>query len=57
MDRRLREQDFDMLENDQIAIQGMLLSRFVGHFEAEVCTYLCEVDAMNFLLRLHFHEI
>jgi len=46
-----------MLENDQIAIQGMLLSRFVGHFEAEVCTYLCEVDAMNFLLRLHFHEI
>ena len=33
------EEDFEALENDQLIIQGMLASRFVGQFENEVNTW------------------
>ena len=53
---RLREQDFDTLENDQIAVQGMLLSRFVGHFESQVLQWKDFLSHLSEVLRL-IHDI
>jgi dynein heavy chain len=53
---RLREQDFDTLDNDLIAVQGMLLSRFVGHFEQTVLHWYERLTRMSKVLRL-IHEI
>ena len=33
------EEDFEALENDQLVVQGMLASRFVAQFQAEVNTW------------------
>ena len=41
------EDDFEMLENDQLTVQGMMGSRFLSTFETEVTTWQRELAGVS----------
>ena len=44
---RIGEDDFEMLENDQLTVQGMMGSRFLATFEKEVTTWQKELAGIS----------
>jgi dynein heavy chain len=44
---RISDDDFEMLENDQLTVQGMMGSRFLSTFEKEVTTWQKELAGIS----------
>jgi dynein heavy chain len=44
---RIGDDDFEMLENDQLTVQGMMGSRFLATFETEVTTWQRELAGVS----------
>jgi dynein heavy chain len=48
----IKEDDMEMLENDQLTVQGMMGSRFLSTFEKEVTTWQKELAAVDEVMQL-----
>ena len=48
----IKEDDMEMLENDQLTVQGMMGSRFLSTFEAEVTGWQRELAAVDEVMQL-----
>eukprot|EP00946_MAST-07B_sp_MAST-7B-sp1_P001405 g1405.t1 len=48
----IQEDDMEMLENDQLTVQGMMGSRFLSTFEKEVTTWQRELAAVDEVMQL-----
>jgi dynein heavy chain len=48
----MKEDDIEMLENDQLTVQGMMGSRFLSTFETEVTTWQKELAAVDEVMQL-----
>ena len=48
----IKEDDMEMLENDQLTVQGMMGSRFLSTFELEVTTWQKELAAVDEVMQI-----